>query len=69
MGASRRVLLREAEFERLEFLISVQVALKVLEEDDLLVDRLWVVEEVKRRDLVSDRLGSLSLAVDDWLSL
>lgn len=69
MGASRRVLLREAEFERLEFLISVQVALKVLEEDDLLVDRLWVVEEVELGDLISDTLGRLPVAVDSWLLL
>jgi len=36
----------EVELERLELLVSVQVALEMLEQDDLLVEGLGVVEEV-----------------------
>jgi len=41
------ILFCEVELKWLEFLIAVQVTLKVLQENNLLVDRLRIVEEVK----------------------
>ena len=63
------VLLSEAKFERLELLIAVQVALEVLEEHDLLVDGLWVVEEVELADLVRQTFHGLTVAIESRLLL
>lgn len=48
---SRCILFREGEFKRLELLIAVKIALKVLEKHDLLVDGFRELEEIKVLDL------------------
>ena len=63
------VLLSEAKFEWLELLIAIQIALEVLEEHDLLVDGLWVIEEVELTDLVRQTLHGLAVAIEDGLLL
>ena len=41
----------------------------MLKKHDLLVDRLWIVEEIELRDLVSDTLKRLAVAVEHRLLL
>ena len=41
----------------------------MLKKHDLLVDRLWIVEEIKLGDLVSDTLKRLAVAVEHRLLL
>ena len=45
--AHRGVLFGEVVLDGLELLISIQVALEVLKEYHLLINRLWVVKEVE----------------------
>ena len=41
----------------------------MLKKHDLLVDRLWIVEEIELGDLVSDTLKRLAVAVEHRLLL
>ena len=41
---------REIELEWLELLVSIEIALEVLKQDNFLVYRFWIVEEVVRSD-------------------
>jgi len=67
--ALRCVVLGEGELEGLELLISVKVALEVLEQHYFLVDRLRVAEEVEVRHEVCDTLCCLTIVVQRWLVL
>ena len=58
------VLLREVELEGLKLLVAIEVALKVLQENNFLVNRFRVVEEIEVRDLVSHALRRLSVAIE-----
>lgn len=60
----RGVLLREVKLEGLKLLVAIEVAFKVLQENNFLVNRLRVVEEIEVRDLVSHALRRLSVAVE-----
>lgn len=53
----------EVEFERLEFLVAIQVTFEVLKEHHLLVDGLRVVEEVVLRDLFREGVLRLTQTV------
>ena len=60
----RGVLLREVELEGLKLLVAIEVALKVLQENNFFVNRLRVVEEIEVRDLVGHALRRLSIAIE-----
>ena len=44
-------------------MITIQIALEVLEEHDLLVDGLWVIEEVELADLVRQTFHGLTIVI------
>ena len=65
----RRIFFREVEFEGLELLIAIKVAFEMLKKHHFLVDCLWVVEEIKLVDLVSQAFCGLSIIVHNRLLL
>ena len=52
LGPSRSSLLGKGKLQGLELLVAVKVALEVLKQDDFLVDRLRVIEEIVLRNLL-----------------
>ena len=50
-------------------MITIQIALEVLEEHDLLVDGLWVIEEVELADLVRQTFHGLTIVIESRLLL
>ena len=67
--ANRGIFFAEVVNEWLEFLVSVQVALEVLQEDDFFVDGLGVLKEVEGGHLICDTLCGLSVGVECRLLL
>ena len=59
----RSVLLREGELNGLEFLITVKIALEMLQKHHFLIDRLRVAEEIELRELLNHALRDLSLTI------
>ena len=62
--ANRGIIFAEVVNEGLEFLVSVQVALEVLQEDDFFVDCFGVLKEVEGGNLICDTLCGLSVGVE-----
>ena len=53
------ILFCEVEFERLELLVAIQIALEVLEKDNFLVNRFWIVEEIVLLGIVCQALSCI----------
>ena len=63
------MLLGEVEFNGLEFLVAIQIALEMLKQHHFLVDRLRVVKKVELGDLICHTVKCLPCRVENRLLL